>query len=209
MAIGIILAGVGFGGPTIAVPRFTFRSSYLSDGLDVVAVIIGLLVVSEAIGYLFQARPQTAPAAAQSPTGMRLEWSSFMRAMLEPFHYPLTVIRSSVIGTLIGAVPGVGGVVAQFFSYNMAYAASKEKEKYGKGSVEGLIAAEAAVDAKEGGILLPTVVFGIPGNGEMALVLAAWMIHGLQPGPFFLETHSIWSGRWSWACSSPTSWRRS
>jgi MprA protease rhombosortase-interaction domain-containing protein len=77
----------------------------------------------------------------------------------------------------------------------MAYAASKEQHLYGKGSVEGLIAAEAAVDSKEGGILLPTVVFGIPGNGEMALVLAAWMIHGLQPGPYFLDNHAdlVWA----------------
>jgi putative tricarboxylic transport membrane protein len=195
VAIGLILAGVGFGGPTIAVPRFTFGSTYLSDGLDVVAVIIGLLVVSEAIGYLFQGRGQSSVVSAPAASRMHLEWSSFLRAMLEPLRYPITVLRSSVIGTLIGAVPGVGGVVAQFFSYNMAYAASKEKEQYGSGSVEGLIAAEAAVDAKEGGILLPTVVFGIPGNGEMAIVLAAWMIHGLQPGPFFLETHShlVWA----------------
>jgi putative tricarboxylic transport membrane protein len=195
VAIGIIMAGVGFGGPTIAVPRFTFGSTYLSDGLDIVAVIIGLLVVSEAIGYVFESRQQTEKAAAPVATGLRLEWSAFMRAMLEPLRYPITLIRSSAIGTLIGAVPGVGGVVAQFFSYNMAYAASKEQDKYGKGSIEGLIAAEAAVDAKEGGILLPTVVFGIPGNGEMALVLAAWMIHGLQPGPFFLESHGhlVWA----------------
>lgn len=195
VTIGLILAGIGFGGPTIAVPRFTFGSTYLSDGLDVVAVIIGLLVVSEAIGYVFQRQRQTPAEAAPAPTGMHLEWWAFLRAMLEPLRYPVTLIRSSAIGTLIGAVPGVGGVVAQFFSYNMAYAASKEKDKYGKGSIEGLIAAEAAVDAKEGGILLPTVVFGIPGNGEMALVLAAWMIHGLQPGPFFLDTHAhlVWA----------------
>ena len=157
------------------------------------AGIIGLLVVSEAIGYLFQSRQQGGLVALPGSSRATLEWKLFLRAMLEPLRYPVTVIRSSAIGTLIGAVPGVGGVVAQF--YNMAYAASKEQNLYGKGSVEGLIAAEAAVDAKEGGIPLPTVDFGIPGNGEMALVLAAWMIHGLQPGPFFLDTHAhlVWA----------------
>jgi putative tricarboxylic transport membrane protein len=195
VAIGIILAGIGFGGPTIAVPRFTFGSSYLVDGLDLVVVILGLLVISEAIGYLFLSQQQTGIATMSGSTRTRVEWRRFIQGMLEPLRYPLTVIRSSAIGTIIGAVPGVGGVVAQFFSYNMAYAASKEQHLYGKGSVEGLIAAEAAVDAKEGGILLPTVVFGIPGNGEMALVLAAWMIHGLQPGPYFLESHAnlVWA----------------
>jgi putative tricarboxylic transport membrane protein len=195
VAIGVILAGIGFGGPTIAVPRFTFGSPYLADGLDLVAVILGLLVVSEAIGYLFQSRQHGGVVALSGSTRTIVEWKKFSQAMLEPLYYPITVIRSSAIGTIIGAVPGVGGVLAQFFSYNMAYAASKEQNLYGKGSVEGLIAAEAAVDSKEGGILLPTVVFGIPGNGEMALVLAAWMIHGLQPGPYFLETHShlVWA----------------
>jgi hypothetical protein len=147
-------------------------SIYLSDGLDLVAVIIGFLVVSEAIGYLFQRRQQGGIVALPGASRATLEWRAFLRAMREPLRYPMTVIRSSAIGTPIGAVPGVGGVVARFFSYNMAYAASKEKDQYGKGSVEGLIAAEAAVDAKEGGILLPTVVFGIPGNGETAPVLA-------------------------------------
>jgi putative tricarboxylic transport membrane protein len=195
VAIGVILAAIGFGGPTIAVPRFTFGSSYLVDGLDLVVVILGLLVISEAIGYLFLSRQQAGVGTMSETTRTRMEWRRFVRAMVEPLRYPSTVIRSSAIGTIIGAVPGVGGVVAQFFSYNMAYAASKEQHLYGKGSVEGLVAAEAAVDAKEGGILLPTVVFGIPGNGEMALVLAAWMIHGLQPGPFFLENHAdlVWA----------------
>ena len=81
---------------------------------------------------------------------------------------------------MIGALPGIGGVIAQFMSYNAAYAISRHKEQFGKGSIEGLIASEAAVDAKEGGTLLPTFVFGIPGNGEMALVLAAWQITGLR-----------------------------
>jgi putative tricarboxylic transport membrane protein len=195
VAIGIILAGIGFGGPTIAVPRFTFGSGYLVDGLDLVAVILGLLVISEAIGYLFQSRQQGGIVALSGAPRAMTEWKQFLRAMLEPLRYPVAVIRSSTIGTIIGAVPGVGGVVAQFFSYNMAYTASKEQHLYGKGSVEGLISAEASVDAKEGGILLPTVVFGIPGNGEMALVLAAWMIHGLQPGPYFLESHAnlVWA----------------
>jgi putative tricarboxylic transport membrane protein len=75
-------------------------------------------------------------------------------------------------------------------SYNLGYATSREREKFGHGSTEGLIAAEAATDAKEGGMLLPTFMFGIPGNGEMAFVLAAWQIYGLQPGPFFLAEHS-------------------
>jgi putative tricarboxylic transport membrane protein len=99
-------------------------------------------------------------------------------------------VRSSLIGTAIGAIPGVGGVVAQFISYDAARAASSHPEEFGKGSPEGLIAAESAVNAKEGGTLLPTLLFGIPGNAETALLLGAWQIYGVQPGPYFLERHA-------------------
>jgi putative tricarboxylic transport membrane protein len=157
-------------------------------------VIIGLLVVSEALVYLFQRRREPV-VTADIRRRMNLQWRAFAAGMAEPLRYPGLIVRCSAIGTLIGALPGIGGVIAQFMSYNAAYATSRHKEEFGKGSVEGLIASEAAVDAKEGGTLLPTFVFGIPGNGEMALVLAAWTIHGLQPGPFFLATH----GDLAWA----------
>lgn len=189
VCLGVTLSGIGYGGPTIAVPRFNFGGTYLLDGLDLVAVIIGLLVVSEALIYLFH-RHRPPPLDGASKSWMKLQWKTFGQGMLEPLRYPSLIIRSSSIGTLIGALPGIGGVIAQFMSYNAAYAASRNKEEFGKGSIEGLIASEAAVDAKEGGTLLPTFVFGIPGNGEMALVLAAWQIHGLTPGPFFLNTHA-------------------
>ena len=194
VSLGVAMSGIGYGGPTIAVARFNFGGTYLLDGLDLVAVIIGLLVVSEALVYLFH-RQQPRVPDPPSKTWMKLQWRTFAAGMAEPLRYPGLIARSSAIGTLIGALPGIGGVIAQFMSYNAAYATSRHKEEFGKGSVEGLIASEAAVDAKEGGTLLPTFVFGVPGNGEMALVLAAWQIHGLHPGPFFLSTH----GDLAWA----------
>lgn len=187
--LGVVLSTIGYGGPTIAVARFNFGSSFLLDGLDLVAVIIGLLVVSESLVYLFQRkRDPIVPASARRR--MTVQWKAFAGGLLEPLRYPGLILRCSAIGTLIGALPGIGGVIAQFMSYNAAYATSRHKEEFGKGSVEGLIASQAAVDAKEGGSLLPTFIFGIPGNGEMALVLAAWTIHGLHPGPFFLSNHA-------------------
>jgi putative tricarboxylic transport membrane protein len=189
--IGLALACIGFGGPTIAVPRLTFGTQYLLEGLDLVAVVIGFLVVTEAISFLLDKNVGKAAAAVpRLPANFRLQSGAFLKGMREPLNHVGTLLRSSAIGTLVGAVPGVGGTVAQFFSYNMAYAASRNKQEFGKGSVEGLVAAQAPVDAKEGGSLLPTLVFGMPGNGEMALVLAAWTIHGLQPGPFFLAQHA-------------------
>jgi putative tricarboxylic transport membrane protein len=189
VGIGMILATVGYGGPTLSVPRFTFGSTYMLDGFSIVAVIIGLLVVSQAFVYLIDGLPTTAKGepAPQPPPSSAHHWRETKAGLIEPLRHKGLLLRSSAIGTLIGAIPGVGGTVAQFFSYNAAYAASRNKEMFGKGSVEGLIAAETAVDAKEGGTLMPTLLFGIPGNGEMALVLAAWELHGLQAGPFFLQ----------------------
>ena len=189
VCLGVLMSFVGYGGPTIAVPRFTFGSSYLLDGLDLVAIIMGLLVVSEALENVFHPK-RSQMVSADRAHAVRVHWRGFVSGLAEPFRHFALVMRCSTIGTLVGALPGVGGVIAQFLSYNSAYATSRNKEQFGKGSVEGLIASEAAIDAKEGSSLLPTFVFGIPGNGQMALVLAAWTIHGLQPGPFFLTEHA-------------------
>jgi putative tricarboxylic transport membrane protein len=189
VTLGMVLAAIGYGGPAVAVPRFTFGSSYLLDGIDLVVIISGLLVVSQAFVYLFERSGMPSRSVA---TGVKagMQWRAFFAGCYEPLKYPGAVIRSSILGTIVGTVPGVGGKVAQFLSYNLGYATSREREKFGHGSTEGLITAEAAVDAKEGGMLLPTFVFGIPGNGEMAFVLAAWTIYGLQPGPLFLNEHA-------------------
>jgi putative tricarboxylic transport membrane protein len=189
VTLGMVLAAIGYGGPAVAVPRFTFGSTYLLDGIDLVVIISGLLVVSQAFIYLFE-RSGIPSRVSASGLGASVQWRAFFSGCWEPLKYPGAVIRSSILGTLVGAVPGVGGKVAQFLSYNLGFATSREREQFGKGSVEGLITAEAAVDAKEGGMLLPTFVFGIPGNGEMAFVLAAWTIYGLQPGPLFLNEHA-------------------
>jgi putative tricarboxylic transport membrane protein len=193
VGLGMVLAAVGFGGLGSVVSRFTFGSVYLMNGLDLVVVVMGLLVVSEAITNL---RPQASEAIAQLQVriaamgGVWDRWKDGLQGMLVPFRYPWTILRSSAVGTVVGAIPGVGGSVAQFVSYNLAYSLSRKKEEFGRGSVEGLLSAQTSVEAKEGGNVLPTVVFGIPGNVQMALVLAAWELHGLQPGIFFLQNHA-------------------
>jgi putative tricarboxylic transport membrane protein len=195
VGLGVSMTFVGLGGPEFPVERFTFRSTYLLDGLNLVAVLIGLLVVSESIAYLAQgikggseAAPIVSPDAGRH--SFRRELGEALRGLLVPFRYPVCVARSSLIGTAIGAIPGVGGVVAQFVSYDAARAASARPEEFGRGSPEGLIAAESAVNAKEGGTLMPTLLFGIPGNAETALLLGAWQIYGVTPGPYFLERHA-------------------
>lgn len=199
VGMGLIFSTVGLGGPHLPVPRFTFGSAYLLDGLNLVVVVIGLLVVSETFMNLVQSASPDWGRSAENEAGKNLggrvalkgTWRSQMvDGLRAPFKHIWVFVRSSAIGTLVGALPGVGGTVAQFMSYNAAIAASRHPEEYGNGSVEGLVATEAATNAKDGGALFPTLLFGIPGSADMALVLAAWQLHGLQPGPLFLEDNA-------------------
>jgi len=101
--------------------------------------------------------------------------------------------KSSLIGLFVGAIPGAGGSAAAFISYAQAAQSSKNKDAFGKGSVEGIIAPESANDAKDGGQLFPTLGLGVPGSGTMAIFLGALMMHGIFPGPNLLtdEVHLV------------------
>jgi putative tricarboxylic transport membrane protein len=112
--------------------------------------------------------------------------TSMAGGLLETFKHWPTVLRGSLIGTVVGAIPGVGGVVASFLSYSMTVQASKNPESFGKGNIQGVIAPEAAINAKDGSALIPTLAFGIPGGAEMAVFLGILVLHGLQPGPMML-----------------------
>jgi putative tricarboxylic transport membrane protein len=190
---GIIIAIIGMGGPRLPVPRFTFDSQYLLDGIEIVVVVMGLLVIGETLQQLAQewrhrhGQARLGPAPPEVPK----DWRGQMReGLLAPFRHWNILLRSSALGTVIGAIPGVGGVVAQFMAYNLAAATTKNPEKLGKGAEDVMVATEAATNSKEGGNLFPTLLFGIPGNSEMALVLAAWQVHGIEPGPLFLQNHA-------------------
>ncbi|MCC7429087.1 MAG: tripartite tricarboxylate transporter permease [Alphaproteobacteria bacterium] len=198
VGLGVVLAIVGMGGPRLPVPRFTFGSSYLLDGFEIVVVVIGLLVLSECLLQMapnfFRRWGDAAPH--DRPPPVPPDWPRQMAdGLMAPFRNLGIFMRSSALGTVIGALPGVGGTVAQFMSYNIAAATTARPEEIGKGAVDAMIATEAATNSKEGGALFPTLLFGIPGNAEMALVLAAWQIHGLEPGPMFLQNH----GHLAWA----------
>jgi putative tricarboxylic transport membrane protein len=198
ICIGVLLAIVGMGGPRLPVPRFTFESTYLLDGLEIVVVIIGFLVVSECILQVATvwARGRDAGISRRIDVAVADDWKrQAIDGWKAPFRHWGVFLRSSALGTAVGALPGVGGTVAQFLSYNLAVATTKDGSRIGKGAEEPLVATEAATNSKEGGALFPTLLFGIPGNAEMALVLAAWQIHGLEPGPSFLTNH----GALAWA----------
>jgi putative tricarboxylic transport membrane protein len=178
--LGLILCYVGME-PIMGGERFTFGLDYLADGIDLIAVIIGLFAIGEA--YALSRQNEAIASALEVKSGISMEG---LRAVVT--HFGL-FLRSCLIGFGLGVVPGIGGVVASFMAYGAAVQTSKNPEKFGKGAIEGVIAVESANDAKEGGNLLPTLAFGIPGNSAMAVLLGGLMIHGLSPGPEMLTKH--------------------
>jgi putative tricarboxylic transport membrane protein len=178
--LGLILAAVGTNAQT-GVPRFTLDSLYLIDGIPLVPIAVGMFAIPELVDMH---RRRTSIALER-----RTDNSSAWQGVLDTFRYRGAMVRGSLIGVGIGTVPGVGGAVSQWMSYGSAVAASKTPEKFGKGAMEGVIAPGACNNSKEGGQLIPTVAFGLPGSAAMAILLGAFLIQGLNPGPEMLTTH--------------------
>jgi putative tricarboxylic transport membrane protein len=179
--IGLSLSFIGFSG-TSGVLRYNFGTMYLYDGLELTAVVMGLFAVSQAIDLVF-----SGGTVADESITIKTKFSDVLDGVKMVFRYKKTFIRSSILGTIIGIIPGMGGVIANIFSWIVASQSSPRRAYFGKGEVEGVIASEAAVNAKDGGALLPTLAFGIPGSGEMAVLMGAFILQGIAPGPQFLR----------------------
>ena len=188
MLRGLIAGGVGllisFVGTHIVTGdhRFTFGIEYLWDGIDIVPALIGLFAVAEMINLWVK-------GGSVSTAGDGVKVTRMWAGVFETFKHWRTVIRGSLIGTFIGAIPGVGGTVAAFLSYSVTVQASKDPESFGKGNIQGVIAPEAAINASDGSHLIPTLALGIPAGSEMGVFLGILMLHGMQPGPMMLINH--------------------
>jgi putative tricarboxylic transport membrane protein len=180
--LGIMLSFVGYD-PITSVLRYTFNIEYLWDGIPVVPALFGLLAIGEIMDLLIKEKPIATDMQFRSTKGQ--VWQG---VALTFKNMPL-LLRSSALGTVIGAIPGVGGTVAGFFAYMQAKKTCKNSETFGQGDVRGVIAPEAANDAKEGGALLPTLAFGIPGSSAMAVFLGALTLHGLDVGQDIFVTN--------------------
>ncbi|MDF1555485.1 MAG: tripartite tricarboxylate transporter permease, partial [Deferrisomatales bacterium] len=174
--IGLMVATIGYD-PVTGSVRFAFGSDHLWDGIGLVPAFIGLFAVGEALDLFLSKRAIAEPAVTARTNGGVLEG---IRSVFTHFG---VFLRCSVVGTLIGIIPGVGGAVANFLAYGHAVQSCKDPEKFGTGDVRGVIAPEAANNAKDGGALVPTLIFGIPGSIEMAVLLGALVVLGLEPGP--------------------------
>ncbi len=180
--IGLMLSLVGYS-EMFDTFRYTLGSDYLWDGIPLVPFVVGLFAVSELISYSARGG-----ATVTSATAAKINWrGQVFIGIKDVLSRPVQWMRAAAIGAGIGIIPGLGGGVAAFMSYFVGMQRTTEPDLYGKGSVEGIIASETANDAKEGGALLPTVAFGIPGSPDMAILLGAFILHGLQPGPLMLR----------------------
>jgi len=180
--LGLLLSFMGRSALTGTI-RFNFGTFYLWDGIVLIPFVIGVLAIGEIINLGAKQRSTIAYTEAEVAPGYKGLWEG----MKDVFRYKICFFRSACIGTIVGIIPGIGGAVANVVSYTIAYQSSSHPETFGKGDPEGVLAPEAANNAKDGGSMLPTLGFGIPGSAEMAVLLGAFILHGLTPGPMLIK----------------------
>lgn len=180
-AAGFVISMVGLDAQA-GIPRYAFDSLYLWDGINLVALVVGLFGGAELL-QLMLSKSSIAKKNAADP------YAGLGQGIRDTFRHWTVVLRSAFIGIAVGIIPGLGGSVSQFIAYGSAQQASKRPDLFGKGSMEGVIAAGANNNAKDSGALIPTIAFGIPGSVSMAVLLGAFLIAGLNPGPEMLTTN--------------------
>jgi len=180
-ALGVLASSVGLD-PLTAVPRFTFDRLELWDGLSMVPLVGGLFVVPEMLSL---SRARRAPPSTR-PT--RAEFREVLRGTASAFRHWVVLIHSTIVGIVVGMMPGAGSSVAVWIAYaNAARRSVRDAVPVGAGNLAGVIAPEAANNAKEGGALIPTIYLGIPGSSSMAILISGMVMLGMDPGPHLLQ----------------------
>ncbi len=179
--LGLMLAMVGLD-PISGIERYTFGNLYLWDGIKLVSVTLGLFAIPEIIDLAVKGT-----SISETHVG---KLGGVMQGVKDTFRHWWLVLKCSAIGTYIGVIPGMGGAVSQWVAYAHAVQSSPDKERFGKGAVEGVLGPGAANNSNLGGGLVPTIAFGVPGNVTMAILLGAFIIQGLVPGPPMLIPES-------------------
>ncbi|HZU07642.1 MAG TPA: tripartite tricarboxylate transporter permease [Chloroflexota bacterium] len=175
--LGLLLSFVGLD-PQSGTQRFTFGLLYLWEGVSLIPVTIGLFAVPEIIELAVKGT-----SIAERRVG---EIGGVLQGVKDTFRYWGVTVRCSLLGTFVGMIPGLGGSIAQWLAYAHAVQSSPDKSRFGQGDVRGVLGPGAANNSKEGGNLITTVAFGIPSTVVMAILLGAFLIQGLVPGPDML-----------------------
>ncbi len=173
--LGLFVATIGMEGMH-AYRRFSFGNVNLAGGIQLLPAMIGVFGFSEVLMVMKQPKIKIVSRKIERVIPL----------LKDVIKYWKTIIRSGFIGTLIGAIPGVGEDIAAWVSYDFAKKASREKEKYGKGSIEGLMAAETGNNAAIPGAIIPVLSLAVPGSAPAAVLLGAMLIHGIRPGPLLM-----------------------
>jgi putative tricarboxylic transport membrane protein len=181
---GFAISTVGIA-PVDAIPRFTFGQVELNAGFSILTVLVGMFAIAEVIKVAEGVRSGAAVSVA-APIASKIRGFGF--TMKEFFGQIPNALRSSFIGIAIGILPGIGAGTSNIISYIVAKKRSKTPEKFGKGTIEGVVASESANNAGIGGAMIPLLTLGIPGDAVTAILLGGLMIHGIQPGPMLFIT---------------------
>jgi putative tricarboxylic transport membrane protein len=181
VCLGLLIGTIGLDSLT-GTPRYAYLPS-LFEGVSLVPALIGLFAISEVLVSLERHR---------RGISIRSDFSRTLPTMAEYRQAQPAMLRGTIIGFLIGVIPGAGKSIASFIAYNEERRASKTPEEFGKGSLRGVAAPEAANNSVVGGALVPLLSLGIPGSATAAVLVGAFLIHGLQPGPLlFVENSDI------------------
>jgi putative tricarboxylic transport membrane protein len=189
--LGVMLSFVGMEGST-ATQRWTFGELALWDGFSLIPVILGLYAVTEMVGLMRRGGAIAKRPPQEGPL------KQLGQGAMDTLRHKSAVLQSSVAGMWVGMAPGMGDAAAQFIGYGQVARTSKRGHLFGTGEVEGVIAADAATNSKEGGALIPTMAFGIPGSSGMAIILAGFLAFGIQPGPTMITENIsiVWMIIW-------------
>lgn len=183
VAFGLVLSIVGMD-PTSVNYRFTFGNMHLQSGLNLIPVSVGFFAIAEMLNLLFQNNENEVVARKEKET---YSVSDGWKDLLSRWRI---VLKSSIIGTIIGILPGTGGAIASFIAYGEAKRTSKERKQFGYGSKDGIVAPESANNAAVGGSFVPLLSLGIPGSATSAIIFGALTVHGLIPGPRLFSEHA-------------------
>ena len=175
LLIGLLIASVGVGNPA-GFPRFTFGDANLLGGISLVPMMVGMFAVSEVLRYAITADQPMLIVKDKIGNVFKGMWRLTVK-------YPVSILRGSVLGTIVGALPGAGADIAAWMSYGMSKRFSKEPEKFGTGHVEGIVESGAANNSALAGAWIPALVFGIPGDSITAIVIGVLYMKNLNPGP--------------------------
>jgi len=193
-ALGMLVGAVGVA-PSVAHYRFTFGQLYLMDSLPLVCVALGIFGVAEVVDLL----------AGGGKIAERMDLGKgWLQGMKDVVENKWMLVRGSLIGVWTGILPGIGASAGSWMSYGHAVVVSKERDRFGKGDVRGIIAPEAANNAVEAGDLIPTLLFSVPGGPPSAILMGVLIVNGIQPGPRMITDHMdlLFTIIWSFALAN-------